>query len=113
LVVVFQPHRYSRTASLLADFGPVFGEADVVVTADIYGAGEANPTGLTGEDVAQQVRQYHPRVIYAPTLAAVEQCLREVLQPGDAVLFLGAGNLNRVIPRLLAFYQPNDPLAVG
>jgi UDP-N-acetylmuramate--alanine ligase len=113
LVVVFQPHRYSRTASLLADFGPVFGEADVVVTVDIYGAGEANPTGLTGEDVAQQVRQYHPWVIYAPTLAAVEQCLREVLQPGDAVLFLGAGNLNRVIPRLLAFYQPNDPLAVG
>ncbi|WP_448381134.1 UDP-N-acetylmuramate--L-alanine ligase [Gloeomargarita sp.] len=113
LVVVFQPHRYSRTASLLADFGPVFGEADVVVTVDIYGAGEANPTGLTGEDVARQVRRYHPAVLYAPTLTAVEHCLQELLQPGDAVLFLGAGNLNRVIPRLLDFYQRQDSLAVG
>lgn len=113
LVVVFQPHRYSRTASLLADFGPVFAEADVVITVDIYGAGEANPTALTGEDFAQQVRQYHPSVTYAPTLEQVEHHLRELLQAGDAVLFLGAGNLNRVIPRLLAFYQPSDPLAVG
>lgn len=113
LVVVFQPHRYSRTASLLADFGPVFAEADVVITVDIYGAGEANPTALTGEDFAQQVRQYHPSVTYAPTLEQVEHHLRELLQAGDAVLFLGAGNLNRVIPRLLAFYQSNDPLAVG
>ncbi|MEN9216459.1 MAG: UDP-N-acetylmuramate--L-alanine ligase [Gloeomargarita sp. HHBFW_bins_162] len=113
LVVVFQPHRYSRTASLLADFGPVFAEADVVITLDIYGAGEANPTGVTGEDFAQQVRQHHPHVTYAPTLEAVEHHLRELLQPGDAVLFLGAGNLNRVIPRLLEFYQPSDPLTVG
>jgi UDP-N-acetylmuramate--alanine ligase len=113
LVVVFQPHRYSRTASLLRDFGPVFSEADVVITVDIYGAGEANPTGVTGEDFAQEVRQYHPAVTYAPTLEQVEHHLREILQPGDAVLFLGAGNLNRVIPRLLAFYQPSDPLAVG
>ncbi|WAS05607.1 UDP-N-acetylmuramate--L-alanine ligase [Gloeomargaritales cyanobacterium VI4D9] len=113
LVVVFQPHRYSRTASLLRDFGPVFSEADVVITVDIYGAGEANPTGVTGEDFAQQVRQYHPAVTYAPTLEQVEHYLREILQPGDAVLFLGAGNLNRVIPRLLGFYQPSDPLAVG
>jgi len=52
-------------------------------------------------------------VTYAPTLEQVEHYLRETLQPGDAVLFLGAGNLNRVIPRLLEFYQPSDPLAVG
>ncbi|MCS7031945.1 MAG: UDP-N-acetylmuramate--L-alanine ligase [Gloeomargarita sp. SKYG116] len=113
LVVVFQPHRYSRTASLLADFGPVFTGADVVVLVDIYGAGETNPTGITGEDVALQVQRHHPHVLYAPTLEALEQVLPQVLQPGDAVLFLGAGNLNRVIPRLLTIYEASDPVTVG
>ncbi|MEN9273068.1 MAG: cyanophycin synthetase, partial [Gloeomargarita sp. DG_1_5_bins_55] len=113
LVVVFQPHRYSRTASLLTDFGAVFAEAEVVITLDIYGAGEANPTGVTGEDFAEQVRRHHPQVTYAPTLEAAEQHLRALLQPGDAVLFLGAGNVNRLIPRLLEFYQPSDPVSIG
>ncbi|MCS6782654.1 MAG: UDP-N-acetylmuramate--L-alanine ligase [Gloeomargarita sp. SKYBB_i_bin120] len=113
LVVVFQPHRYSRTASLLPDFGPAFAEADLVVLVDIYGAGEGNPTGVTGEDVAAQVRRYHHQVQYIPTLEALEQELPLLLRPGDAVLFLGAGNLNRVIPRLMTIYQADAPVTVG
>ncbi|MEN9208637.1 MAG: UDP-N-acetylmuramate--L-alanine ligase [Gloeomargarita sp. GMQP_bins_69] len=113
LVAVFQPHRYSRTVSLLGDFGPAFAQADVVVLVDIYGAGEANPTGITGEAVAQQVQQYHPQVRYMATLEMLEQELPQLLQPGDVVLFLGAGNVNRVIPRLLAAYQAGDAVAAG
>jgi UDP-N-acetylmuramate--alanine ligase len=105
VVAVFQPHRYSRTQTFLADFAQSFGDADLVVTTDVYSAGESSRGQVTGQDVAEAIGTYHPQVIYQPTLQSVTAYLMETLLPGDVVLFLGAGNLNRVIPDLAVYYQ--------
>jgi len=105
VVVVFQPHRYSRTQAFFLEFSQSFGNADLVVTTDIYSAGEARLEQVSGERLAEAIAAYHPHVVYQPTLPAVAAFLQENLAPGDLVLFLGAGNLNRIIPELTAFYQ--------
>ena len=68
VVAVFQPHRYSRTAELGAEFGRAFGDADVVVVTDVYGAGEAPVPGVSGELVADAIRRSFPDmpVLYVP-----------------------------------------------
>lgn len=105
VVAVFQPHRYSRTQAFIADFAQSFGNADLVVTTDVYSAGEPSLGQITGQQVADAIAVHHPQVIYQPTLQAVTAYLMETLLPDDLVLFLGAGNLNRVIPDLAAHYQ--------
>lgn len=105
VVAIFQPHRYSRTQTFLEKFAQAFTEADLVIVTDIYSAGEVNVVGMTGEKLTQAIAQYHPQVVYQPTLDGVSQFLREHLQPGDLALFLGAGNLNSVIPKLIDSYQ--------
>ncbi|MEL6224607.1 MAG: UDP-N-acetylmuramate--L-alanine ligase [Cyanobacteria bacterium J06627_8] len=105
IVAVFQPHRYSRTASFLEDFAQSFQAADLVVISDIYSAGEQDNYGVSGPVVAEAIAQHHPKVVYQETLDNVNVYLKKILQPGDLVLFLGAGNLNKVIPDLLDFYR--------
>ncbi|NJL91590.1 MAG: UDP-N-acetylmuramate--L-alanine ligase [Coleofasciculaceae cyanobacterium SM2_1_6] len=105
VVAIFQPHRYSRTQTFLAEFSRCFTEADLVLVTDIYSAGEANTLGITGEIVTAAIAEHHPHVFYRSTLEGVSQFLQEHLQPGDLALFLGAGNLNSVIPKLIEAYQ--------
>jgi len=105
VVAVFQPHRYSRTQTFLTEFAQSFADADLVVTTEIYSAGEPDSGLITGQQVAEAIAVHHPQVVYQPTLRAVSAYLMEALLPGDLVLFLGAGNLNRVIPELMAHYQ--------
>ncbi|MBC7971742.1 MAG: UDP-N-acetylmuramate--L-alanine ligase [Verrucomicrobia bacterium] len=105
LVAIFQPHRYSRTRTFLADFATSFSDADVVVISDIYSAGEANPDNISGQQVANLIANHHPQVEYQTSLQAVSQRLTELLMPGDIALFLGAGNLNQLIPEVMAFHQ--------
>lgn len=105
VVAIFQPHRYSRTQTFLSEFAESFGDADVVVLSDIYSAGEANTHHLKGQQVADLVATHHAHVYYQPTLPEVSQLLTQILVPGDLALFLGAGNLNRVIPEAIAYYQ--------
>jgi UDP-N-acetylmuramate--alanine ligase len=105
VVAVFQPHRYSRTQTFLNEFAQSFGDADLVITTDIYSAGEPNLGQVTGQQMAETIAHHQPHVVYQPTLQAVSAYLMETLLPGDLVLFLGAGNLNRVIPDLMAHYQ--------
>lgn len=104
IVAVFQPHRYSRTAAFLPDFADAFTDADRVIVTDIYSAGEANSFGISGRQVASEIAARHADAEYQDTLASVTQSLTETLEPGDLVLFLGAGNLNQVIPNVMAFY---------
>jgi UDP-N-acetylmuramate--alanine ligase len=101
LVAIFQPHRYSRTATFLEEFAQCFAEADVVILTDIYSAGETNTRGIDGKKVAQMVKKYHDQVYYHPNLSTITEFLADFLQPQDLTLFLGAGNLNQTIPRLL------------
>ncbi|MEL6320055.1 MAG: UDP-N-acetylmuramate--L-alanine ligase, partial [Cyanobacteria bacterium J06626_14] len=68
-------------------------------------AGEQDNYGVSGPVVAEAIAQHHPKVVYQETLDNVNVYLKKILQPGDLVLFLGAGNLNKVIPDLLDFYR--------
>jgi UDP-N-acetylmuramate--alanine ligase len=101
VVAIFQPHRYSRTLTFLEEFAQSFGHADLVVLSDIYSAGEANLGQISGEQLALEIAKQHPQVVYQPTLPLVSEFLLQTLRPGDLALFLGAGNLNQVIPEII------------
>ena len=102
VVAIFQPHRYSRTLAFLPDFAQSFSHADLVVISDIYSAGEPNLGQVSSQKLVEMVAVHHPQVTYQSTLAAVCQFLTDTLRPGDLALFLGAGNLNQVIPDVMA-----------
>jgi UDP-N-acetylmuramate--alanine ligase len=95
VVCVFQPHRYSRTASLWQDFGEAFVDADVAAITDVYAAGETPRPGISGKLVVQSVLDGHPwaRVAYLPHRSDIVAFLRSELRPGDLCLTLGAGDL--------------------
>ena len=110
VVAIFQPHRYSRTLEFLTEFAQSFKDADLVIITDIYSAGEADTGVISGEKVVAQIGHYHQNVRYEPTLETVYQFLTHQLQPSDICLFLGAGNLNQIIPDVVEFYRTNSPL---
>jgi len=101
LLVLFQPHRYTRTQHLWEDFCRSFNHADVLVMTDIYAAGESPINGVTGEALANAISAAgHKSVVYTSTLqGGIEFILREV-RPGDAVLTIGAGSVGRVTDEL-------------
>ncbi len=101
VVAIFQPHRYSRTLTFLTEFGESFTHADVVVLTDIYSAGEPDLGQISGEQLAAEIAKFHPKVLYQPNLPLMSEFLRQTLRPGDLALFLGAGNLNQVIPEVI------------
>jgi UDP-N-acetylmuramate--alanine ligase len=111
VVTVFQPHRYSRTQTFLAEFAESFGDADVVVLSDIYSAGEANSGQINGQQVADFFATHHSGVHYRPSLQTIRKFLAETLVPGDLVMFLGAGNLNQIIPEVMADQQAAEKAA--
>jgi UDP-N-acetylmuramate--alanine ligase len=102
LVAVFQPHRFSRTLTFLPEFAQSFVDADVVVISDVYSAGEENPGNINGQMLTDRIAEYHHQVHYQPTLQSIREFLGQTLKPGDLAVFLGAGNLNQVIPELIA-----------
>ncbi len=105
VVAIFQPHRYTRTLEFLPEFAQSFRDADLVVITDIYSAGEVSTGEISGEKVVAEIAKYHDNVHYQPTLATVSQFLTQNLQSGDICLFLGAGNLNQIIPEVVSFFQ--------
>jgi UDP-N-acetylmuramate--alanine ligase len=104
VVAVFQPHRYSRTASFAGDFGSAFAAADRVVVTDVYGAGEQPVPGISGKLVADAVCEALPGrpVAYLPHRAELLSYLHAALRPGDALLTLGAGDISAVGEEVLA-----------
>ena len=98
LLVLFQPHRFSRTQHLWDDFCRAFNQADLLIVTDIYAASEAPIRGITAAALAEAIRAAgHKSVVYCGTLQeSIERLLREV-RPGDAVLAIGAGNVNRAL----------------
>lgn len=102
VVAIFQPHRYSRTLTFLAEFAESFTHADLVVLTDIYSAGEPNLGQISGEKLAAEMAKFHPQVLYQPNLPLMSEFLLQTLRPGDLALFLGAGNLNQVIPEVIS-----------
>jgi UDP-N-acetylmuramate--alanine ligase len=101
IVVAFQPHRFSRTRDLLADFGPALAPADEVVLTDIYAASEAPIPGVTLEALADAVNDARDRPVrLAPTLDDVVSVLVDLARPGDVIVTLGAGSIGSVAPKL-------------
>jgi len=96
LLVLFQPHRFSRTQHLWDEFSRSFNQADLLVLIDIYAASETPIAGITSEALANNIREAgHKNVHYYRSMqAAIEFVLREA-KPGDAILTIGAGNVSR------------------
>jgi len=96
LLVLFQPHRYSRTQHLWDEFARSFNQADLLALIDIYAASETPIPGINSEALANSIREAgHKNVHYYRSMqAAIEFILREA-RPGDAILTIGAGNVSR------------------
>jgi UDP-N-acetylmuramate--alanine ligase len=94
VVVAFQPHRYSRTQGLFAEFTTAFRRADVLVLTDIYPAGEQPIEGVSAQSLQEAIKQHGQRQTnYIPDLVNNPSALVPLLQPGDLLLTLGAGNI--------------------
>ena len=89
VICAFQPHTYSRTHELFDDFVEVLKRPDVTILAEIFAAREDNDIGISSADLAAKI----PGSIYCPTLADVTEKLREIAQPGDLLLTVGAGDI--------------------
>lgn len=102
LVVIFQPHRYSRTRDLLDDFAHAFDQADALYVTPVYAAGESPITGVSGETLVERVRAAgHPSVHWMENADGAVSRLIPELHPGDRVLTLGAGDVWKLGVELL------------
>ena len=102
IVAMFQPHRYTRTHSLREEFGRAFGDADVVVVADVYPASETRMEGVSGQTIVDALQRHgHPRALYEPSFGRLAARVGWLLQPGDLLVSLGAGNIHEVASRLV------------
>jgi UDP-N-acetylmuramate--alanine ligase len=105
-VVVFQPHRYSRTKALAEEFYTAFHEADILLLTEIYSAGETPIPDVTAEALLNGIRQHgHRHAHFEPTLDRLLDKTMDILAPGDVVLSLGAGNIWQAGERLLKMLQ--------
>ncbi|MCO5119974.1 MAG: UDP-N-acetylmuramate--L-alanine ligase [Burkholderiaceae bacterium] len=101
LVLAFQPHRYTRTRDLFEDFVRVLSSVDALLLAEVYPAGEAPIVAADGRALARAVRvagKVEP--IFVEEIADMARTIRDVVQPGDVVLAMGAGSIGTVAPAL-------------
>jgi len=102
ILVVFQPHRFSRTQALFGDFCRTFGDADILLLTEIYPASEDPIPGVSGLSLAQGIRQVsQTEVVYCENLDQALEQAKQVANPGDILLTLGAGNIWQVGERFL------------
>jgi UDP-N-acetylmuramate--alanine ligase len=110
LLVLFQPHRYTRTQHLWDDFCRAFNDADVLVLTDIYAANEAPVAGISAEALAAAIRAAgHRHVVYCRTLQESSAYLLREAGNGDAVLAIGAGSVNRALGELALLLSARQP----
>ena len=103
IVAYFQPHTYSRTRALLDAWASAFGDADLVLVGDIYAARETDTLGIDAELLAQRLA--HPAARTAGSPAEAAAAVQEIVQPGDVLLTLGAGDGYQVGEQVLAALQ--------
>ncbi|EGO62571.1 UDP-N-acetylmuramate--L-alanine ligase [Acetonema longum DSM 6540] len=102
LICIFQPHRYTRTQLLRAEFGRAFYPADVLVLTDIYAASEDPIPGISGETLKDEVEsQTKQRVTYIADKNKIARYLAEIVESGDLVMTMGAGNVYQIGEELL------------
>lgn len=102
LLVVFQPHRYTRTRDVFNELTQAFNAADVLWVTDIYSAGEPPIEGVSSEGLVQAIRAHgHRDVTYLSASTDIRAAVLERTQPGDVIITLGAGSITRLAPELL------------
>jgi UDP-N-acetylmuramate--alanine ligase len=103
VLTMFQPHRFSRTKALCCKFGGAFDDADRVVVTDIYAASEEPIPEISGQTIAAEIaRQGHRGVSYQPRLEWVHRDVGNMLDSGDLILSMGAGNIHEQLSILAA-----------
>jgi UDP-N-acetylmuramate--alanine ligase len=108
VLVLFQPHRYTRTRDLMAEFAGSFGDADVLQVLDIYAASEHPIPGVNTPALVEEVRLTgHPSVFHAESMEAAVQALVTEAREGDVILTLGAGNVSQAGALLLSKLEAN------
>jgi len=101
LVVVFQPHRYSRTHDLFDDFVHVLAEYENLLICDVYPAGEQEISGAAGSDLCRAIRvRGNSEPIFVPHMEQLESVLMPILKPNDVVITLGAGSIGKAAREL-------------
>ena len=102
MIVVFQPHRYTRTQALMNEFAGAFGDADCVILTDIYAASETVIPGVSSRVLYERIRDRgHAGISYIADFRDIVQHLDSVARPGDVVLTLGAGSVWKIGEELL------------
>jgi UDP-N-acetylmuramate--alanine ligase len=101
-VVVFQPHRFTRTQELMDEFALAFNNADVLFVLDIYAASETPIEGITAEVLTDNIRKYgHKNATYIGDVETAAEKVYPILQAGDLVMTLGAGSVTRLSDEIL------------
>jgi UDP-N-acetylmuramate--alanine ligase len=114
IVVLFQPHRYSRTNDLMEEFARSFNNADTLFVTDIYAASEEPIEGVTAETLTNAIKRFgHKDVRYVGPLENAAEMLRDQVQAGDLVITLGAGTVNRVSEQLLTLLRERSEATSG
>jgi len=110
LLVLFQPHRFTRTQHLWDEFCRAFNQADILVLTDIYAASEAPIPGVTSEALANAIREAgHKNVFYVRSMQEGIEHLLHAARAGDAILTVGAGNITRASNELMVLLGTEHP----
>jgi UDP-N-acetylmuramate--alanine ligase len=114
IVVLFQPHRYTRTQDQMDEFARSFNNADVLFVTDIYAASEDPIEGVTAEALTDAVKRYgHKNAEYVGPLEGAAQTLRDQLREGDMLITLGAGSVYRAGEQVLGLLRERDEARAG
>ena len=102
VVAVFQPHRYSRLSLLMKSFATSFNQADVLITTEVYPAGETPIAGVSGKVLYEEIEKFgHKNVHFEPDMKKIASFLGKVAQPKDMIMVMGAGNIYTIIPEII------------
>jgi UDP-N-acetylmuramate--alanine ligase len=102
IVAVFQPHRYSRLSALMKEFATSFNQADVLITTEIFAAGEKPIEGVSGKVLFEEIQQFgHKSVYYEPDLKKVPALTAKLVLPKDIIIVMGAGSIYKSIPEII------------
>ena len=116
-MLVFQPHRYSRTRDLLDDFARVLANVDALLVTEVYAAGEAPITGADSRAICRAIRSYGAvEPVYVAGVDDLPQALARILRDGDVIVTMGAGSIGAKaaeLPNLLRTVRPPLPSSMG
>ena len=108
MLLAFQPHRYTRTRDCFEDFVKVIAEADAVLLAEVYAAGEAPIVAADGRTLARALRLAGVEPVFVDDIVAMPQTIEEYARAGDVVLCMGAGSIGGVPAQVCAALQKTE-----